>query len=56
MIEPDLIDEFLDFGGSFMGQGLAFPVGDRSEESAVPTGKTWEVREGRQLLIERATA
>ena len=51
--EPELVDEFLDFGGSFMGQGLAFPVGDGTLSDEIPTGKSWEMREGRQLLIEK---
>lgn len=54
MVEPDLLEETLVFGAMRMGQGVAFRFGPATEDTAVPIGKTWEQREGRQLLIERA--
>lgn len=55
-VEPDLIDETLDFGAMFMGPGQAFlPSGDalRMEAaSAIPMAKRWEVIDGRNVLFE----
>ena len=54
MVEPDLVDETLVFGGVMrMSHGVAFRLGQTTDESEVPMGKTWEQREGRQLLVER---
>ena len=52
MVEPDLVDERLNFGQMRMEQGAAFRFDD--PETSIPMGKTWEQREGRQLLVERA--
>jgi len=57
MAEPDLTDEWLHFGAMFIGHGHAFPLnedaGDPWPASGVPTGKSWEQREGRNLLVEK---
>ena len=57
LLEPDLVDELLDFGVLTMGSGHALPLGpppaDPFGEDAVPTGKSWETRDGRRLLIEK---
>ena len=57
MFEPDLVDERLDFGVMFIGTGDAFALDDAAAitepETAVPVGKSWEQREGRNLLIEK---
>jgi hypothetical protein len=52
MVEPDLTDDFLNFGAMHVGRGNAFPL-NNPEENAAPTGKKYEIREGRQFLIER---
>jgi hypothetical protein len=52
MVEPDLIDEILDFGLMQIGSGNAFPLRDNKDKS-VPVGKSWEVRDGRTILIEK---
>jgi hypothetical protein len=51
---PDLIDESLNFGSIQFGHGKAFlsDAGVLGGEE-VRVGKTWEIREGRTLLIER---
>lgn len=56
MFEPDLVDERLNFGAMLIGSGHAFPVADGAQplpDDAVPTAKSWEQREGRNLLIEK---
>ena len=56
MVEPDLVDERLDFGAMFMGPGRAFlpPAQDRLLEAdePIPMAKRWEVIEGRCILFE----
>jgi len=52
MVEPDLTDDFLNFGAMHVGRGNAFPL-NNPEENAAPIGKKYEIREGRQFLIER---
>ena len=57
MVEPDLVDEELDFGPMFMGAGQAFlPAGEpwRMEAAtAVPVSKRWvRTPEGRTVLFE----
>jgi hypothetical protein len=54
MVEPDLIEETLVFGAMRMPAGTAFRFGAEENDTFIPMGKTWEQREGRQLLIERA--
>lgn len=56
MKEPDLVDQYLDFGALHIGPGQAFPLdGEPSpfSESSVQTGKSWERIEGRLILIEK---
>jgi hypothetical protein len=55
MVEPDLIDQRLDFGVMKMEQGQAFPLGEADPFSgaAVPTGKSMERIDGRVFLIEK---
>ena len=50
MALPDFVDESLGFGAMAMTRGQAFPLADQTEE--IPTGKTWELREGRRFLVE----
>lgn len=56
MVEPDLMDEELDFGSMFMGQGQAFlPAGEPwklEAAQAIPMAKRWQVIEGRTVLFE----
>lgn len=56
MVEPDLVDNQLNFGGMKIEQGYAFPLGgdvDPFSESTVPTGKSFERIGGRLFLIEK---
>jgi hypothetical protein len=59
LAEPDLIEQTLDFGLIKAYQGSAFPLGNENEgggsvfEPVAQTGKTWEIWQGRTLLIER---
>lgn len=58
MKEPDLVDQRLDFGGLVIGQGQAFPLGEKSDlfgggPDSVPTGKSLERIDGRLILIEK---
>lgn len=56
MASPDLVDETLDFGAMFMGQGQAFlPSGDgmrMQSATAIPMAKRWETIDGRNILFE----
>lgn len=52
MVAPDFVDQTLDWGVMKMGVGRAFPIPDRGVQDSVFTGKTWEVRDGRRVLIE----
>ena len=52
MAMPNFVDQHLDFGLMQISNGRAFPLGDENAPDSVPTGKTWEVREGRVVLIE----
>src|SRR5687767_9730127 len=51
MVEPDLTDDVLDFGALRVGTGNAFPTDD--PENTLQTGKSWEMRDGRRLMIEK---
>jgi hypothetical protein len=53
MVEPDLVDEYLDFGAMIIGSGNAFASG--AEPGArIPVAKNFEVRDGnRHVLVER---
>jgi hypothetical protein len=55
MAEPDLIDEYLDFGVMKLGPGLSFPLGqaDPFDVAAVPTGKSLERIADRLCLVEK---
>ncbi len=54
MVEPDLIDQHLDFGAFKMPTGYVFPVGaELTLENGIPTGKSIDTIEGRTFLIER---
>ena len=55
MVEPDLIDQRLDFGVIKMENGQAFPLGqvDLADASRVDTGKSLERIDGRLFLIEK---
>jgi alpha-tubulin suppressor-like RCC1 family protein len=53
MVLPDFINQTLGFGNMRMEMGTAFPQENESEpDKGIPTGKTWEVRQGRSFLIE----
>ena len=54
MVEPDLVDEFLDFGTTVMGPGNAFSA-NQPEENTTPVGKSWEVRDGRTVGAVRTS-
>jgi hypothetical protein len=49
MALPDFADQTLNFGAMKIGQGRAFDLGGSFE---VPVGKSWEVLNGRSVLIE----
>lgn len=51
MADPDLVEERLQFGSVIMPAGVAFPLHEAAEP--VMTGKTWEVRDGRRVLVEQ---
>jgi hypothetical protein len=53
MVEPDVTDEKLMFGLAHIGQGAGFRLGGAPEEHSVQIAKSWEIRDGRQLLIEK---
>lgn len=56
MVDPDLSDETLDFGGSRIGPGTAFSLDDTADEiekPVIPVGKNWLRLEGRDFLIEK---
>lgn len=55
MVEPDLVDEKLDFGELRIGQGKAFwqnHVDDGSDSFEAKVGKKWETIDGRTFLFE----
>ena len=58
MVEPDWVDEELDFGPFWMGQGRALSLEEwgegRTSAEAVPVGKQWRQQDGRTLLFESA--
>jgi len=55
MVEPDLIDERLQFGALTIDHGRAFPLaqGDDFGEGSIPTAKRWQTIQGRTFLIEQ---
>jgi hypothetical protein len=55
MVEPDLVDQRLDFGVMKFEQGQAFSLGQGNPfgDDSVPTGKTIQQVEGRVFLIEK---
>ena len=55
MVEPDLMDDTLDFGAMQIGPGNGFPLETTEplKDSTIPVGKSFEAREGRQFLIEK---
>jgi hypothetical protein len=53
MVEPDFTDQTLRFGSMSLGPGHAFLLGEG--DAGTRMGKSWEVREGRTFLIERAS-
>ncbi len=55
MVEPDLVDNRLDFGAMKFESGQAFPTdqADRVSEQNVGTGKSMELVDGRLILIEK---
>ncbi len=57
MVEPDLTDEFLDFGAMCMVQGAAFPLGVKRlgewDQPGTVSGKSWLHLDGRTFLVEK---
>jgi hypothetical protein len=51
MAEPDLTDDILDFGALRIGTGNAFPMDD--PDTTLQTGKSWEIRDGRRVMVEK---
>jgi hypothetical protein len=53
MVWPDFVNQTLGFGAMRMDVGAAFPIENSLDlDQSIPTGKTWELREGRTFLIE----
>src|SRR5207302_10164590 len=54
MVEPDLIDAYLDFGATTIGHRTAFLIGVQGAAENVPVAKSFELREKtRYVLIEK---
>lgn len=58
MVEPDIVDEGLDFGAMHMPEGLAFALaGDAwrmDASSAIPVAKRWQVTDDRRIVLFEA--
>ena len=58
MVEPDWVDEELDFGPFWMGAGRALSLDEwetrRSTDAGIEIGKRWVQQDGRTVLVESA--